>query len=1208
MALLRKLFYRKPPDGLLEISDRVYVFDSCFGTDSLEEKNYKGYIEGVANQLREHFPDASLLVFNFRQSETETQMTKIMYENNMTIMDYPRHYEGCPILSMELIYHFLRSTESWLALGPQKILLMHCEHGGWPVLAFMLAALLIYSKQYTGELRTLDMVHKQAPRELLPMLSQLNPIPSQLRYLQYVSRRNVASHWPPLDMPLTLDCMMIRLMPDFTGEGGCRPLFRIYAQDPLSGDDRAPKLLFSTQTKTKAIRLYKQADSELVKIDINCNVQGDVVLECTSLRGEKGEDIMFRIMFNTAFIRSNILILNRDEIDTPWNTKYHFSRDFRAEILFSHMDASASVIAANLSCFEEKQGLPMEAFATVQEFFSHVDWLDCRADAALGVIQKISASRSLCESLDCAARTEILQRSSPQKVKEKLNSDISGNSEALHNHGMLSPKLSKNSNLEEREEPNKYLDENQPESITQKLAEPSRMSMLSASSSVARPRGEKEYDTKASQVMTSSSLSDSPENSSAPDFTSKLLHIHSLAAPDDALNFLASRNPLALTSVKGESGSSAFEDVRTRAGARPAVASPSMALLNQGASPRTSTPSLPSHAKCPSAFSSEESNPDNLPSSSPAVISSSPTSGAAQLMPPVKPNISEISVLGCGQKQSPSTVMPKTSTLISNSSSNLSTVRTPPLAPPLLHPHIDNIRRFEPRSPPTPPPAPLSSLKVSYENGGSRPAPPPPPSPQQLGSTPPPPPSLPPGSVPKQKTSFPIPSAPPPPVGCGNGASKTGTAAPKTALPSSSLNVRGRNLSRGLGPKDSQNKKLKPLHWLKLTRAVQGSLWAESQKSGEFSNAPEIDMSELENLFSASVPNSGRGASGGKLRLGVAGSKSDKVQLVDHRRACNCEIMLSKVKIPLQELMASVLSLEVSALDADQVENLIKFCPTKEEMELLKGYRGEHDKLGKCEQFFLELMGVPRVEAKLRVFSFKMQFETQVSDLRKSLSTVSSASDQIRNSVKLKRVMQTILSLGNALNQGTARGSAVGFRLDSLLKLTETRARNNKMTLMHYLCKVIDEKLPEVLDFSEDLTSLEPASKIQLKYLAEEMQAINKGLEKVVQELSMSEDDGPVSEEFHKTLKEFLCFAEAEVRSLALLYSSVGRNVDALIVYFGEDPSRCPFEQVVTTLLNFTVMFNRAHEENHKQLENERKKAEKDLEYQRLATRRNPTT
>lgn len=38
-------------------------------------------------------------------------------------------------------------------------------------------------------------------------------------------------------------------------------------------------------------------------------------------------------------------------------------------------------------------------------------------------------------------------------------------------------------------------------------------------------------------------------------------------------------------------------------------------------------------------------------------------------------------------------------------------------------------------------------------------------------------------------------------------------------------------------------------------------------------------------------------------------------------------------------------------------------------------------------------------------------------------------------------------------------GSAVGFKLDSLLKLSDTRARNNKMTLMHYLCKVDKLKL-----------------------------------------------------------------------------------------------------------------------------------------------------
>jgi len=35
-------------------------------------------------------------------------------------------------------------------------------------------------------------------------------------------------------------------------------------------------------------------------------------------------------------------------------------------------------------------------------------------------------------------------------------------------------------------------------------------------------------------------------------------------------------------------------------------------------------------------------------------------------------------------------------------------------------------------------------------------------------------------------------------------------------------------------------------------------------------------------------------------------------------------------------VQAAVLAMDESVLDVDQIENLIKFCPTKEEMELLK--------------------------------------------------------------------------------------------------------------------------------------------------------------------------------------------------------------------------------------------------------------------------------
>lgn len=76
-----------------------------------------------------------------------------------------------------------------------------------------------------------------------------------------------------------------------------------------------------------------QADCELIKIDMHCHIQGDVVLECISLDADQErEEMMFQVMFNTAFIRSNILMLNRDDIDILWDAKDRFPKEFRAEV------------------------------------------------------------------------------------------------------------------------------------------------------------------------------------------------------------------------------------------------------------------------------------------------------------------------------------------------------------------------------------------------------------------------------------------------------------------------------------------------------------------------------------------------------------------------------------------------------------------------------------------------------------------------------------------------------------------------------------------------------------------------------------------------------------------------------------------------------------------------------------------------------------
>lgn len=57
-------------------------------------------------------------------------------------------------------------------------------------------------------------------------------------------------------------------------------------------------------------------------------------MECINLDSDhEREQMMFRVMFNTSFISSNILMLNRDEIDTLWDAKDQFPKDFRVEVL-----------------------------------------------------------------------------------------------------------------------------------------------------------------------------------------------------------------------------------------------------------------------------------------------------------------------------------------------------------------------------------------------------------------------------------------------------------------------------------------------------------------------------------------------------------------------------------------------------------------------------------------------------------------------------------------------------------------------------------------------------------------------------------------------------------------------------------------------------------------------------------------------------------
>ncbi|OIV94412.1 hypothetical protein TanjilG_25474 [Lupinus angustifolius] len=1161
MTLLSRFFYKRPPDGLLEFIDRVYVFDSCFCTEALPEEMYQLYLHEIVSELHEEFPESSFLAFNFHEGEKRSHFAEILVEYDVTVMDYPKQYEGVPLLPLSLVQHFLRV--------------------------------------HSSERKTLNMVHREAPKGLLQMLSPFNPLPSQLRYIQYVARRNIVPEWPPPERALSLDCVILRAIPSFDSQNGCRPMVRIFGRNLLSNGGLKTQMIYSTHKRKKTLRHYRQADCDVIKIDIQCLVEGDVVLECVHMDLDPEREVMmFRVMFNTAFIRSNILMLNAENLDILWDSKERFPKGFRAEasVLFGDVESTSPPRAPTAMLNgEEKGGLPIEAFSKVQELFNGAEWFQSGdAAAAVWLLQQLSVlndvkgfsnlqgkgswysspadsedennESSIADSSDDTF--DVISKTSSVDPSKLSTFDTSDSSHLAFesdggNHASLTSRAPDQSLTDNVPSPHHSPPSPSPVPATHpKLPSPVQAPPL--------PPLPPQLSNKEPCLPLSKKVPPPPPPPPPPQPMSKGISLVSPPPPPNKKNAPPLPPPLPPSPLGRNTNNATI----------PTPPQPPPTPMQLGSAPPPPPPPPPP----PGPVSTGSAPPPPPPpppgsrqtGSAPPPPPGSRQTGSAPPPPPPPPP---------GSRQTGSAQPPPPP------SGSRQTGSAPPPPPPPRPRQIG--------SAPPPPPPPGS------RQAGSAPPPPPPPGSRQTGSAPPTPPGLQTGSAPPPPPPTPRPlSAPPPPPGRGAMAvppPPPAGRAPGVPPPPSKASLAPTNVGKGRGTAVAPKKTLlKPLHWVKVARAVKGSLWADSPKQDNESRAPEIDISELESLFSAASVSDGSSIKGGGRR-GTNIKKPEKVQLVDLRRANNCEIMLSKIKIPLPDMLNAVLALDSSVLDIDQVENLIKFCPTKEEMEMLKNYAGNKEMLGKCEQFFMELMKVPRVEAKLRVFAFKITFSSQVIDLRVNLKTINDATIEVKESVKLRQIMQTILTLGNALNQGTARGSAVGFKLDSLLKLSDTRARNNKMTLMHYLCKLLAEKMPKLLDFDKDLAHLEAASKIQLKVLAEEMQAVNKGLDKVEQELTTSENDGGIATGFRKVLKNFLNIAEADVRSLTSLYAEVGRNADSLSQYFGEDPARCPFEQVTQILVVFVKTFKKSREENEKLADAEKKKLEKEAMKEKTA-------
>ncbi|XP_072842928.2 disheveled-associated activator of morphogenesis 1 isoform X2 [Pogona vitticeps] len=466
-----------------------------------------------------------------------------------------------------------------------------------------------------------------------------------------------------------------------------------------------------------------------------------------------------------------------------------------------------------------------------------------------------------------------------------------------------------------------------------------------------------------------------------------------------------------------------------------------------------------------------------------------------------------------------------------------------------------------PGGPPLPPGAPGGPLS-STSLGSLLPVPPPPPPPGGILPPPPPPPPPPPGGPPP-------PPGPPPLGGL--------TPAPGAPLGSA---LKKKNIPQ---PTNA----LKSFNWSKLPEnKLEGTVWTSIDDAKVFK---VLDLEDLERTFSAYQRQQKEDSLDDTLS---ARHKVKELSVIDGRRAQNCNILLSRLKLSNDEIKRAILTMdEQEDLPKDMLEQLLKFVPEKADIDLLEEHKHELDRMAKADRFLFEMSRINHYQQRLQSLYFKKKFAERVAEVKPKVEAIRTASTEVFQSKSLKQLLEVVLAFGNYMNKGQ-RGNAYGFKISSLNKIADTKSSIDKnITLLHYLITIVEKKYPKVLNLHEELKDVPEAAKVNMTELEKEIGTLRSGLKAVEMELEYQKSQpAHPGDKFVSVVSQFITLASFSFSDVEDLLAEAKELFTKAVKHFGEEPGKTQPDEFFGIFDQFLQAVNEAKQEN----ENIRKRKEEE--------------
>lgn len=315
------------------------------------------------------------------------------------------------------------------------------------------------------------------------------------------------------------------------------------------------------------------------------------------------------------------------------------------------------------------------------------------------------------------------------------------------------------------------------------------------------------------------------------------------------------------------------------------------------------------------------------------------------------------------------------------------------------------------------------------------------------------------------------------------------------------------------------------------------------------------------------------------------------LRVLDGKAAQNISILLggSLKHLSYDQIKVYLLRCDMSMLNESILQQMIQYLPPPDQLKRLQELKSRGEELSGAENFAATIAEIKRLGARLQSLSFRLNFPDLVNDVKPDIVAVTAACEEVKTSRKFAKILELILLLGNYMNSGSKNEAAFGFEISFLTKLTSTKDYENKQTLLHYITEVVEVKFPECLNFYEDLTHVDKASRVSLDNIQKTMRQMNASLKNLESDLTNNKVPQSPDDKFMEVMGNFAGDCRKQVEVLGKMQVQMENMFKDMAEYYAFDQNKYSVEEFFTDIKTFKDAFAQAHQDNVKLREKEEK-------------------